>query len=459
MAITMTAPILITDYYTETSGTESATSIVLTVSNFNSYPDGSQILYRNITANQSTFDQATEMYSDKGFRVVCMLRTSASWIFEQGTTFEVKISSGEDESQTSQYSVEHENPPATSTIQITCATTGADIRYTLDGTDPTKESAQYTAPFEAAQDATIKARAFKDNLVSSDIAELTIEAPLPKLSMPELKQESNLVYLTNGDAYPSDAILYYMQGEDGGWVQHGTISDMESMQWIITMISEDLTPVKVQIRCEGYQDSDIASIEYEEVPPPLKLWDRLSDGSVVCYDRGEQYGSYVLQDGEAVKVDSGSDWRYMICEEYDLNHYETGLGTGGVEETYSGKQWGFYGTSTGVTDTAIGTGKNNTDQLISQNNNNSDTLWYYVNQHRTNTGKPWHVPSKDELNVLYENKDTISNFTINLSGYEYYWSSSESASSNAWYQRFSSGAQNRSNKYGTSVRVRCVRYI
>ena len=183
---------------------------------------------------------------------------------------------------------------STSTIQITCATTGADIRYTLDGTDPTKESAQYTAPFEAAQDVTIKARAFKDGFIASDIAELTIEAPLPKLSMPELKQESNLVYLTNEDAYPSDAILYYMQGENGGWVQHGTISDMESMQWIITMISEDLTPVKVQVRCEGYQDSDIASIEFENVAQPLPtpvlaLGDDLGGYNEVLFANGSNY--------------------------------------------------------------------------------------------------------------------------------------------------------------------------
>ena len=251
----------------------------------------------------------------------------------------------------------------TSTIQITCATAGADIRYTLDGTDPTQESAQYTEPFEVADVTTLKAKAFK----------------------------------------------------------------------------------------EGFIDSDVAT------PSALKLWDRLSDGSVVCYDRGEQYGSYILQDGEAVKTDSGSDWRYMICEEYDLNHYETGLGTGGVDESYSGKEWGFYGTTTNVQDTAIGTGKDNTDQLISLNNNDSDTLWYYVNQHRTSTGKQWHVPSKDELNVLYENLTQIGNFSVPFN--PWYWSSSEYLSYTAWIHRFSFGSQENQNKNITTSRVRCVRFV
>lgn len=195
----------------------------------------------------------------------------------------------------------------------------------------------------------------------------------------------------------------------------------------------------------------------EPVGEPVALWDRLSDNSVVCYDRGASYGEYLMVNGDVVKQDSGSDWRYMICEEYDLNHYETGLGTGGTDQSYSGKQWGFLRTSTGVTATAIGTGKDNTDVLISQNNNNSGTLWYYVNQHRTNTGKDWSVPSKDELNILYENKTTIGNFSVSTS--PQYWSSSEYSSANAWYQYFSDGDQLYSGKNYTTYRVRCVRFI
>jgi len=37
-----------------------------------------------------------------------------------------------------------------------------------------------------------------------------------------------------------------------------------------------------------------------------------------------------------------------------------------------------------------------------------------------NYGEGWHLPTKDELNCLYKNKDTIGGFT-NI----YYWSSSQ----------------------------------
>ena len=220
------------------------------------------------------------------------------------------------------------------------------------------------------------------------------------------------------------------------------------------IISGTPTTIKVRAYKEGMEPSDIATCTYT----PITLFMSLPDGSKPVYDRGNSYGEYCIgTDGYPRRLSSGDDWRYIICEEYDLNHYETGLGIGGVDSSYTGRIWGFLGTSTGVTDTAIGTGKNNTDQLINQNNNNSDYLWYYVNQHRTNTGKDWCVPSKDELNILYENLTQIGNFSTSTN--PWYWSSSESSSNNAWFQLFSSGDQNPTTKNNTNRRVRCIRYV
>lgn len=164
-----------------------------------------------------------------------------------------------------------------------------------------------------------------------------------------------------------------------------------------------------------------------------------------------------------IAYDAGSEqsWgRYILCEKHDLHNYEVGLGSGGINENYSGKQWGFYGITTNIRDTVIGTGKDNTDELISQNNDDSDTLWYYVNQHRTNTGKQWHVPSKDELNILYDNNTQIGNFTTTGNAFSYwgYLSSSEYSSYRAWYQDFSSGNQSNSAKSASAGRVRLVCY-
>ena len=64
-------------------------------------------------------------------------------------------------------------------ITITCATEDATIYYTLDGTEPTASSTEYTAPIQVSETTTIKAIAVKGSDASA-IAEATytIEAPI-----------------------------------------------------------------------------------------------------------------------------------------------------------------------------------------------------------------------------------------------------------------------------------------
>ncbi|MBQ0001962.1 MAG: SUMF1/EgtB/PvdO family nonheme iron enzyme, partial [Treponema sp.] len=57
------------------------------------------------------------------------------------------------------------------TVEITCATFGADIYYTTDGTAPTSSSTKYTAAIEIKADTTIKAIALKSGMNDSAVSE------------------------------------------------------------------------------------------------------------------------------------------------------------------------------------------------------------------------------------------------------------------------------------------------
>lgn len=72
------------------------------------------------------------------------------------------------------------------TVSISCGTTGATIRYTLDGSDPTESSTAYSTPLNVSSTTTIKAKAWKTGFDASAIASATYTITLP--------QEFNQIY-------------------------------------------------------------------------------------------------------------------------------------------------------------------------------------------------------------------------------------------------------------------------
>lgn len=71
----------------------------------------------------------------------------------------------------------------TMNVALTCATEGAKIYYTTDGSNPTESSELYTAPFEISSTVTVKARAYAEGKASSGVvsATYTRKRPTPKL--------------------------------------------------------------------------------------------------------------------------------------------------------------------------------------------------------------------------------------------------------------------------------------
>ncbi len=68
-------------------------------------------------------------------------------------------------------------------VTISCATDGAEIYYTTDGTEPTAESTEYTAAISITEAVTLKAIAVKDGMNNSAVASVSYTIYTPKYSV------------------------------------------------------------------------------------------------------------------------------------------------------------------------------------------------------------------------------------------------------------------------------------
>nr|NQU92812.1 DUF1566 domain-containing protein [Bacteroidota bacterium] len=116
----------------------------------------------------------------------------------------------------------------------------------------------------------------------------------------------------------------------------------------------------------------------------------------------------------------------------------------------TGAEWGCVGTYIGGTGYAIGTGNQNTNIIVAGCSTPGiaarickDLILNYF--------PDWYLPSKDELNKLYLNKEAIGGFAS-----AYYWSSTESNNNSAWKQYFGNGNQSSWGKTLTYF-VRAIR--
>lgn len=134
-------------------------------------------------------------------------------------------------------------------------------------------------------------------------------------------------------------------------------------------------------------------------------------------------GGYIFYD----KGSYSDGWRYLEAAPEDI------LGT---------KVWGTFGSLvSGADGTAVGTGAQNTLDIIAGDASTTNAAHactdYSVTVEAT-TYDDWFLPSKDELDLMYDNLKVNG-----LGGFvsDYYWSSSENDDNYAWLQSFNSGFQ------------------
>ena len=138
---------------------------------------------------------------------------------------------------------------------------------------------------------------------------------------------------------------------------------------------------------------------------------------------------------------------------YDAN-VQHGLIAAPTDQGYV--KWGCYGTLiSGADGTAIGTGSQNTADILA-GCSETNIAAYLCDTLTLGGYNDWFLPSKDELNKLYENIGQGNALGLgNVGGFANpnYWSSTENDFISAWFQYFSSGLQYSNYKYGFYVRA------
>lgn len=131
-------------------------------------------------------------------------------------------------------------------ITLTCSTSGATIYYTLDGSDPTTSSTQYTGPislaaYEVGTEVTLKAIAVKDGVTS---AVQTISYTIRAESEPPIKGGDQVVIYAPAynKALSSEKTSFYNVGTDVSFDSNGVMSGYDANDiWTVVANTEDGT--------------------------------------------------------------------------------------------------------------------------------------------------------------------------------------------------------------------------
>ena len=222
--------------------------------------------------------------------------------------------------------------------------------------------------------------------------------------------------------------MYYVIDEEKGLV------DLETALNTLVVSTESISAVGLIITIDGIECYGLNGT----VTEVINIFGEKTykgTGNSIFVDKNHDLSFYV----------NGSDW-------VNSSDWITSPGTFGYE-------WGGYQTTTGITNTAVGAGLSNTNSLIEMDLQPEQSGWHVVwdkiAEFRETHSDKWFLPSKDELDLIYEVRGNLNNLSTSIQ--YYYWCSSEYSSYDIWCQSFSDGYRDVFSKSDQSRRTRLCR--
>ena len=161
------------------------------------------------------------------------------------------------------------------TVTISCATEGAAIYYTTDGSEPTKDSTAYKR-FKIYGKTTVKAVAYNpESGMYSEVA--TADYALGSCANPVIAPEGGSATATEGGYvfyHGGQAVTIARNGEEGTlrYTLDGTDPTAESTIYSGAIMLDNTTTIKAKVFSSSYFDSDVVTVtftrEWEQVATP-----------------------------------------------------------------------------------------------------------------------------------------------------------------------------------------------
>ena len=229
------------------------------------------------TNNQHTYTPSTATANTTYYRVIVTNNASGCESSTPSNAATITVSASVCADPT--FSVSGGTYNAYQSVEISCATGGATIRYTTDGNDPTESSPVYSSAISITQTTTLKAKAFKSEWTASNItsATYTLKCAAPTFNKGTNTylgaQEITLSCVTEG------AKIYYTMDGSAPSSTNGT----EYTAAITVSSNQTIKAIAVK---DGWSDSDIDFATYT-----IQYTVTWNDNSGQIHSQAVTYGS------------------------------------------------------------------------------------------------------------------------------------------------------------------------